>query len=174
MGDEPMRLFGQELRIPGDFPDMLIGILEIAGIPSIECFLCRFVVLAGLVLVVLLALIGNFLAWQWYFRKGVLVEGRVGHYTGTETIKTSKCAGETVTVYALEYTYAWNDTSYMKVRKVSLGTYNRAKDGDRVKVWLIPEHPTWACIEEDSAFMTLMRKYGGNKVPKSCNLRCLR
>ena len=37
-----MRLFGQELRIPGDFPDMLIGILEVASIASIEGLLCRF------------------------------------------------------------------------------------------------------------------------------------
>ena len=37
-----MRLFGQELRIPGDFPDMLIGILEVASIASIERLLCRF------------------------------------------------------------------------------------------------------------------------------------
>ena len=35
-------LFRQELGIPGDFPDMLIWILEIASIPSIERLLCRF------------------------------------------------------------------------------------------------------------------------------------
>ena len=125
------------------------------------------VVLGGLVLVVLLVLIGNFLLWQWYFRKGVLVEGRVGHYTGTETEMIGKRAGAKVTVYALEYTYGWNDRSYMKVCRVGEGTYNRAKDGARVKVWLIPEHPTWARIEDNSAFMTLMRKYGGNMVPKN-------
>ena len=125
------------------------------------------VVLAGLVLVVLLALIGNFLLWQWYFRKGVLVEGRIGHYTGTETVKSGRNLGTTFTVYALEYTYFWNDTNYMKVHKVSLGTYNRVQDGGRVKVWLIPEHPTWVRIEENSAFLTLMKKYGGNMVPKS-------
>ena len=39
----PSALFvRQELRIPGDFPDMLIWILEIASIPSIESHLCRF------------------------------------------------------------------------------------------------------------------------------------
>ncbi len=37
-----MRLFRQELGIPGNFPDMLIGILEIAGIASIEGLLRRF------------------------------------------------------------------------------------------------------------------------------------
>jgi hypothetical protein len=125
------------------------------------------VVLAGLVLVVLLTLTGNFLLWQWFFRKGVLVEGRVGHYTGTETETIGRSPGTTVTVYALEYTYAWNDRSYLKVHKVSSGTYNRMKDGDRVKVWLIPEHPTWVRIEENSPFLTLMRKYGGNMVPKN-------
>lgn len=62
------------------------------------------VVLAGLVLVVLLALIGNFLLWQWYFRKGVLVEGRIGHYTGTETETIGRRAGATITVYALANT----------------------------------------------------------------------
>lgn len=42
MGDEAIRLVRQELGIPGDFPDMLIGILEIASIASIEGLLCRF------------------------------------------------------------------------------------------------------------------------------------
>ena len=37
-----MRLVRQELGIPRDFPDMLIGILEIAGIAAIEGLLCRF------------------------------------------------------------------------------------------------------------------------------------
>ena len=36
-----MRLVRQELRIPGDFPDMLIWILEIASIPAIKRLLCR-------------------------------------------------------------------------------------------------------------------------------------
>src|SRR5207245_2897225 len=35
-------LVRQELRIPGDFPDMAIWILEIARIPPIERLLCRF------------------------------------------------------------------------------------------------------------------------------------
>ncbi len=35
-------LVREELRIPGDFPDMLIWILEIASIPPIESNLCRF------------------------------------------------------------------------------------------------------------------------------------
>ena len=125
------------------------------------------IVLAGLVLVVLLALIGNFLLWQWYFRKGVLVEGRIGHYTAIETETTGRNAGRKYTVYKLEYTYFWNDTSYMKMRGVSKGTYDRVKDGESAKVWLIPDHPTWVRIEENSAFLTLLRRYLGNMIPKA-------
>lgn len=124
------------------------------------------IVLAGLLLVVLLALLGNFLLWQWYFRKGVLVEGRIGHYTDTRTVTAGKRVGEMYTFYALQYTYPWNDTSYMRTREVSKGTFDQVKDGDSVKVWLIPEHPTWVRIEENSAFFALMRKYGRNVTPK--------
>src|SRR5947209_5516160 len=35
-------LVRQELRVPGDFPDMAIWILEIASVPPIERLLCRF------------------------------------------------------------------------------------------------------------------------------------
>src|SRR5215472_7275452 len=149
---------------------LLFGVFYIAALfwlfvgqrgMSLLNFVLVLLLLGVLVLAALFWLVWNFLVWQWFIRKGVLIEGRI-EAQRRDSIDTSR--GKKV-VSSLEYSFDYNETNFLQSQTLGfldLGAYHRLKEGDRGNVWLIPGHPTMARIEETSAFMTLMRKYRGN------------
>ena len=118
-----------------------------------------YILLGGLVIAVLIWVSRNTLVWAKLLRKGVLVEGRIEAHKrtiGPGYITT----GNIETYLSLAYSYECNETNYLRVEVVDSDIYNELKDGDRVKVRCLPEDPTNAQLEA-SAFMTLLRRYGG-------------
>lgn len=139
-----------------------------------------YILLGGVVIAVLIWRIGKFLGWEkfylvWekFFRKGVIVDGRIWAHRcqrdsddeGLEQVKpyinaallTAQLAmGESMPVaggdkpvqYFLMYTYDCNGTNYLHEEKVDLALYNSLKDGDSVKVRCLPKDPMIAQLEK--------------------------
>ena len=115
-----------------------------------------YILFGGLVIAVLIWVSRNTLVWVKLLRKGVLVEGRIEAHQSITKIE----GHVSVTHFFLEYSYDCNETNYLRVEEVDSDTYKELKDGDRVKVRFFPEDPTTTQLEA-SAFMTLLRRYGG-------------
>jgi hypothetical protein len=118
-----------------------------------------YILSGGLVIAVLIWVSRNTLVWVKLLRKGVLVEGRIEAHHRTYA-PHYRYGADSGWYLSLEYSYDCNETNYVRVEVVDSDTYKELKDGDRVKVRCLPDDPKTAQLET-SAFMTLLRRYGG-------------